>query len=124
MILRRLPEVPFPVVIQINIDERLNEARRTFVVQFLKDNGIIDPEQRVIVGFPSAEGLYGTEACPAFTRGFYGKQYGGLGAAGTYGGGAPVGGYGVSSFGLSGYGGLGGLGGLGALGGLGGLRSF
>jgi hypothetical protein len=125
MVLRRLPDVPFPVLIQTNLDEKLNEARRNFIVQYLRDNGIPDADQRVIVGFPTAEGLFGTEACPAFYRGFYGQQYGGglYGGAGAYGGGA-IGAYGVSSFGLSGYGGLGGLGGIGAMGGLGGFGAM
>jgi hypothetical protein len=61
-IAQRLPSVPFPVLIQIDKDQQLNEARRQVVVQFLVQAGITDAEVRVLVGFPEAEGLNGEEA--------------------------------------------------------------
>jgi hypothetical protein len=120
-IVKRLPDVPFPVLIQVNpLDEKLNEARRMVVVTILKANGICDAETRVILGFPEAEGLFGEEAACIFRKGYscrgittpYG--YGGYGGYGSYGG---YGGYGAyGSFGgLSGYGSIGGFGGLGGL---------
>ena len=112
-IVKRLPEVPFPVLIQVNVDAKLNEARRLVVVSFLQSNGILDADTRVLVGFPQAEGLFGDEASGIFRQGYQGRWLQGnpYGAAGTYGGA-----YGGGSFGNGGYGTLGGLGSIGGLG--------
>jgi hypothetical protein len=68
-IVRRLPKVPFPVVIQPAPSlEKLNESRRRFVVTSLLNAGITDAEQRVILGFPEAGGLYGDEIEPIYER--------------------------------------------------------
>lgn len=62
-IVKRLPFVPFPVMIQAHkIDGDLNEERRQYIVNILRLNGVPDAETRVVVGFPEAEGLYGDEA--------------------------------------------------------------
>ncbi|MER3416616.1 MAG: hypothetical protein C4297_10440 [Gemmataceae bacterium] len=61
-IARRLPEVPFPVMIQAHADPELNEARRQTVIAQLAMRGIQDAQERVVVGYPAAEGLYGEEA--------------------------------------------------------------
>ncbi|HMP16002.1 MAG TPA: hypothetical protein PKD72_03180, partial [Gemmatales bacterium] len=62
LIANRLQEVPFPVLIQAVPDARLNEARRQTVILALKRAGLDDIDQRVIVGFPEAEGMSGEEA--------------------------------------------------------------
>jgi hypothetical protein len=124
-IAKRLPTAPFPVLIQVNPDDRLNEGRRVVVVQYLKANGIEDAETRVIIGFPQAEPLYGEEAVGTFRQGYiYPWVNGARGGYGGYGGGA--GGYGGIGGGVGGYGGIGGgTGGiLGGLGGMGGLRAY
>jgi hypothetical protein len=61
LIAQRLPTVPFPVMIQADTSGALNQERRALVVQFLMQAGIADAEQRVVIGFPEAEGLYGEE---------------------------------------------------------------
>ena len=109
---KRLPEVPFPVLIQVSLDDKLNEDRRVMVVQYLTANGIAEAERRVCLGFPAAEGLFGDEACGIYYRGFINPYQSGFGGYGGYRGGL-IGGYGVSSFGVSGINGLGGLGLLG-----------
>jgi hypothetical protein len=106
-IAKRLADVPFPVLIQVNPDENLNQVRRAAVVAFLVNNGYADADTRVVVGFPAAEGLFGDEAARDFERGYSG----GYGAFGV--GYNP---YVGSRLGLGGFGG--GLGGFG--GGLGG----
>jgi hypothetical protein len=67
-IVNRLAYVPFPVIIQPHVDPQLTESRRQVIVNYLAQSGIPDPEQRVVVGFPAAEGLYGEEAEPTFER--------------------------------------------------------
>jgi hypothetical protein len=62
LIARRLPTVPFPVLIQAVPDAKVNEQRRQTVVAWLKRFGHEDIEPRVIVGFPEAEGVGGEEA--------------------------------------------------------------
>jgi hypothetical protein len=61
-IVNRLPQVPFPVIVQPHVDAHLTEARRQVVVNYLAQHGIRDADQRVLVAFPAAEGLYGEEA--------------------------------------------------------------
>src|SRR6202035_3359428 len=62
-IAERLSSVPFQVIIQPDLhNAALNEARRTSVIAFLCGKGITDAPQRVIIGFPLAEGLFGDEA--------------------------------------------------------------
>jgi hypothetical protein len=82
-ILKRLPEVPFPVLIQAHPDDALNEARRLMVSQFLQTNGILDADTRVIIGFPEAGGLYGSEAIAIYRQGFDPRYsvYGAFGSA-------------------------------------------
>ena len=58
-IVRRLAEVPFPVVIQPQIgDPALDMTRRDIVVRALASAGVPNPDQRVIIAYPQAEGLY------------------------------------------------------------------
>jgi hypothetical protein len=119
-IVKRLPDVPFPVLIQVNLDERLNETRRLEVVAFLKSHGIVDAEQRVIVGFVTTEGLFGDEAANIFRQGYmgHGMRPDLYGAGGSFGGNGAFGGASV----VGGYGTLGGLGS--SIGALGGLRRY
>jgi hypothetical protein len=62
LIANRLNEVPFPVLIQAVTDPKLNEQRRQSVIAALRRAGFEDIDQRVIVGFPEAEGMGGEEA--------------------------------------------------------------
>ena len=62
LIASRLNKVPFPVLIQAVPDAKLNDQRRQTVIAALKRAGFEDIDQRVIVGFPEAEGLGGEEA--------------------------------------------------------------
>jgi hypothetical protein len=99
-IVPKLPHVPYPVVIQPAPDAALNETRRRVIVAALVRAGIAEADQRVIVAFPDAEGLYGEEAPHIYydmlrpktgaygLNGLYGGYggYGGYGAYGAYGG--------------------------------------
>jgi hypothetical protein len=113
MIVKRLPGVPFPVVIETSKNESLDNARRETIVTMLAARGLTD-KSRIIVAYPQAEGLYGDEA-PLIYNGL-------LRGAANRGGAGGVGG-GFGNFG--GFGGLGG-GGFGGLGGGfgGGFRGF
>ena len=102
-IVERLPSVPFPVIIEVDMrDEKINLARKTFVVNQLLAAGITDAPARVIVGYPRAEGLFGDEAARIFLQRFGAGQTGGT--MGT-GGGA----YGGAGFGVPGGGLMGGF---------------
>jgi hypothetical protein len=62
-IVRRLPTVPFPIVIQPNgHDKLLDEARRLCLINQLGKLGFADAPHRVIIATPIAEALYGVEA--------------------------------------------------------------
>lgn len=111
-IAQALPGVPFQVVIQPDPIEHKNVFRRQEVVNYLLAHGVTDAAERVVVGYPRAEGLYGDEAF----RVYRGILQGGFG--GGFGGGGLGGGLGLGSFG--GVGGAGsGMGGLG-----GGIRGY
>ncbi len=115
-IVRRLAEVPFPVVIQPQIgDPALDLTRRDVVVRALASAGVPDADQRVIIAYPQAEGLYADIQAQRtylfmMLPGTYSFRllYGG-GGFGLFGGGFP--GAGLFGGGLYG-GGLGGFGGL------------
>lgn len=86
-IVRRLPEVPFPVVIEPHLDADVNEKRRILIVNALTSQGIGDAEQRVVVSYPQAEGLYGEEGEMIFYDMFQNRSgYGGFGGFGGYNG--------------------------------------
>jgi hypothetical protein len=91
-IIKRLPDAPpFPVLIQVDLDPSVNEARRGLVVSALTAAGIPDAEARVVLGFPEPGGLYGDEAERIYVQmlqrqnPFFGG-YGGFGGLGGYGG--------------------------------------
>jgi hypothetical protein len=113
MIVKRLPSVPFPVVIETSKNEALDNARREAIATMLAARGLTD-KTRIIVAYPQAEGLYGEEA-PLIYNGLL------RGAAnrGGYGAGFGGGGFGGGGFGSGGFGGFGG-GGFGG----GGFRGF
>ena len=97
--LERLPKVPFPVVIQPSHDQELNETRRQQIVTALAKAGVPDPDQRVLIAFPSAEGLYGDEAPRIYANilrpeNGYGNFQGGYGFQGGFGFQGGSGGYG------------------------------
>jgi len=110
-IARRLPSVPFPVVIEPSLDYELNEARRQVIVDYLAQYGVPNPQDRVILAFPQAGGLYGDEA-EIRSYLFLLSSYG-YGQFGTFGG---LGFGGLGRFGLGGFGQFGLLGGLGGFG--------
>jgi hypothetical protein len=112
MIARRLATVPFPVVVQATIDPQLNESRRMQVITALALAGVPNPEERVVIAFPEAEGMYGEEAEIVYPQLFATNPFGfGYGGFGGFGGGGGFGGF---------YGGFGGFGG-GLFGGYGGF---
>lgn len=98
-IVARLAEVPYPVVIQPTADATLNEARREQIVAALARCGVAEPDHRVIVACPDAEGLYGEEAPRLYCEllrphnGYFGAfgAYGAYGASGAYGGAGTLG---------------------------------
>jgi hypothetical protein len=104
-IVRRLGEVPFPVVIQPQIgDPALDLARRDVIVRALARAGVPDADQRVIIAYPQAEGLLADiQAQRAYLfmmlPGTYSFRL-------LYGGG----GFGLLGGGLGGFGGFGGFG--------------
>jgi hypothetical protein len=117
-VLQRLPETPFPVVIQPDKDDAMNEARRQVLVAALLKHGIADAESRVIVAYPEAGGLYGEETERIYYEMLAGNKLG-CGYSGCLGFGC----LGYGGFGYGGYcygrGGCGvfgrGYGGLGAV---------
>ena len=68
----RLPHEPFDVVVEPSGEAALDEARVQVAIGLLAEQGIADAHQRVSVGIPSAEGLYGQEA-PAATATLLGE---------------------------------------------------
>jgi hypothetical protein len=109
LITRRLPGVPFPVVIETSKNEKLDEQRREVVAALLAMRGMNDPT-RVIVAYPIAEGLFGDEA-PRVYNGLLGlNNFFGGGLFGSFGTGFGAGFGGFGGFG-GGFGGFGGFGG-------------
>jgi hypothetical protein len=112
---------PFPVLIEATGDPKIDLTRRQLIVGRLGMAGVVDADQRVLVGLSQAEGLYGEEAPRIYgqlLRGGYGAQ-GGFGFAnqGGFGGyGGNIGGYGGGPFGGPFGGGVGFVGGFGAYG--------
>ncbi len=90
LIAKRLPYAPYPVVIQVEKTPELGRARREEVVAFLRNAGIANAEDRVILGWPGAEGLYGDESeriyqqLPQAGFGFGGGGFGGFGFGGGF----------------------------------------
>ena len=108
-IVKRLPTVPFPVVIATSKDAALDESRRDHVMAMLKLRGVDDPA-RVIVAYPIAEGLFGDEA-PRIYNGIIGV---GNQGTDTFGGGGGLGGFGrLPAGGFNAFRGFGGFGGIG-----------
>jgi hypothetical protein len=99
------------VVIEPSLDYELNEARRQVIVDYLAQYGVPNPQDRVILAFPQAGGLYGDEA-EIRSYLFLLSSYG-YGQFGTFGG---LGFGGLGRFGLGGFGQFGLLGGLGGFG--------
>ncbi len=93
-ILKRLPGVPFPVLIQVETqDPARNEMRRMVIVNYLAQAGVPDPDTRVVLGYPEAEGLYGDEAPRIYQQMITQHNL-------------------LNQFGLGGLGGIGGFGGI------------
>ncbi len=64
-----LPRQPAVVILQPAPSPDLNESRRMLLVRLLQREGVVDAEQRVVVTFPTAEGMSGDEAARAYDRG-------------------------------------------------------
>lgn len=115
-IAKRLPNEPFPVVIEsCETDPAINVARRDYVVRFLHEAGIGDAELRVVVGGADNGHLYGDEIEPIYQQ-FIQRNNNNNGYGGALGGGFRGG---VPGFGTPPlvpqvpYGGFGGIGGFG-----------
>jgi len=113
----RLVDQPYTVVIEPVMDEELNAARLLTVLKYLGAQQIPALEERVVIGKPDAEGLYGIEA-PFIAGGYFGAGRQGGGAGGNQGGG--FGGGGGGNVGGGSFGGTGGGFGSGGTGGGGG----
>jgi hypothetical protein len=92
-ILKRLPGVPFPVLLQVETqDPARNEMRRLVIVNYLAQVGVPDAETRVVLGYPEAEGLFGDEAPRIYQQlitrqnPFMNMFGGGMGGFGGFGG--------------------------------------
>ncbi|MGO9596483.1 MAG: hypothetical protein ACLP7Q_00500 [Isosphaeraceae bacterium] len=72
-------------VVSFEATANLNEQRRQKVVEYLLEHGHPEANERVILGYPTAEGLYGDPA--ALIGGRYMFTQGGLGVGGAAGGG-------------------------------------
>jgi len=83
----RLAHEPYPVVVERTEDEALNQTRRIRVVEFLTARGVDIAPERVVVGQPEAEGLYGQAAPRVYQGMFGGRRYSGTGG---YGGGSGI----------------------------------
>ena len=103
-IIRRLPFVQFPVLIDVGDDPALNKARYEFLVTAIAQAGIPAPETRVYIGKAQAEGLFGDEA-PRIYYQLVSPQNGGNGGFGGYQNFGGSGNFGGASFGggLGGY---------------------
>ncbi len=108
-IVPRLPQVPFPIVIECSSDKRVDETRRLAVLESLANCRVPISPERVVLGHSEAEGMYGQEA-PGVARGMLSNSSGGQGA-GAMGGAGSTSTLGGTS--TSGGGGIGGGVGLG-----------
>lgn len=121
---------PPPVVIEVHPEPNVNEARQQFVIGFLAERGVPNAHERVFVGYPKAEGMYGEEAVSLYPRYITTSSQAGFnrGAGmGGFGGGRGFnrfGGAGLGGFGIGGLGAMGGMGGIGGVGGLGGFSGY
>jgi hypothetical protein len=105
-ITKRLPEVPFPVVIQPSADPDLNEVRRQAIVTCLLNHGCADADHRVIIAYPQAEGWFAEcEAERTFIRmllpqynPYFSNGFGSYFGSGRFGAGGFYGGFGGGGF--------------------------
>lgn len=105
----RIRTSPFPVLIAAGEDESLNQIRKQVIIDMLQERGVVDASQRTVIGYPEAEGLYGTEAARFGSMrmmGIGGMGMGGVGGMGGGGGGGGLGG-GMGGFGGGSGGGMG-----------------
>ena len=111
-----LPGVEGPIVLEptsnrkLGPDQRmeLDERRYQQVVNQLGMEGVANPENRVIVAYSQAEGLYGDESPRVYARTIYpGFMGNGMGGGLGYGQGLGTGMNGAG--GMGGYGGMGGI---------------
>jgi hypothetical protein len=74
----QLGDGPQRVIVAESDDQKLNGARKKAVVENLRQLGVVDAENRVLLGESQAEGLYGQEAVRYGTA-----RLGGTGTTGT-----------------------------------------
>lgn len=100
--LMRLPSSPFAIMIQADPSLELNAKRRSRIIAELESAGIPNPESRVIVLTPQAEGLFGAEAERKLQKAI--EQFGaGGGSSVGGGGGGGLGGFGGGGGGYGGF---------------------
>jgi len=109
-IAKRWGEVPYPIIVSASDDSSLNTKRQQIIVETLTRLGVDDADRRVKVGYPEAEGLYGTEAVRYGNIRLGGNTTGTSGAFGTgsttgYGGTSSGFGVGTTSGAGTGFGG-------------------
>jgi hypothetical protein len=92
-----LPQVCFPVLIERSSDQHLDELRRLAILEALANCHVPIVPERVVIGRPEAEGLYGQEAL-GVDRGMLSNQAGGGGAGATGGGASTSGGGGIGIY--------------------------
>jgi hypothetical protein len=110
------PKDLYCILLQPSMDPDLNEYRRNLIVTRLLQAGIPDPDARVRLEYPEAEGLFGEEAPRIFrqmlqpfrtgNQNGFGGGFGGGGGGGGFGGDGGLGG-GFGGLGIGGYGGVG-----------------
>jgi hypothetical protein len=76
-----LPHQPGFLLLQPELSPEVNETRRLQLVHLLQSEGVADAEQRVVVAYPTAEGMWSEEAARSFNRGHTGT--GGVNGAGA-----------------------------------------
>jgi hypothetical protein len=107
------PNKRIPVIVQPQIDDSLNQARREVVARGLLSRGVMDADIRVVIAHPQAEGLRYEDILRVYAHSHLYPQainpYGGSLGLGGYGGGYVngIGGYGGFGYGGYGYGGYG-----------------
>ena len=93
---KRLGDGPQRVIVAASDNDKRNVARRKVIVEHLTQLGVLDADNRVVIGESQAEGLYGQEAVRYGT-----SRLGGTNTTGAGGGAnASPGGFGPTSSGF------------------------
>jgi len=82
-LVEQLEHIPGLILVERTDEREQDGARREAVVAYLAALGVPSPDQRVVIGIPEAEGLYGEEADALAARIFRGRGMArGMGAGG------------------------------------------